>query len=411
MLQGSANGSSKFIPAFDMPETIQPDILHLEACNFVDQPMGGQLTFSRQLMKVFGSRLALVGLVGTSSEPVGCWFDKVIDGTLYRFFAFGRNKPPKRKPFIPGRLTTWFQIKRYQNRILASGIPNIIMSEHAILMALNLRAEYNLCFYNPGVDSPLSISRYPWAIRFSTLFDDIFFQSLGRKANCILAAADESAIAGLKHRAGEKLREKNIISFPTRIDTDIFHPADRLTARKRLGLPADAIIAVTTSRIHWAKGWRFLLDSFKMVHDRFPGSLLIFLGDGAEREAFAQHVLRLGLQGSVVIAGYQPPPAVAGYLQAANLFVMGSLKEGWSTVLLEALACHIPIVTTRFSSADTIVRHGVSGFVVDRDTAEFSKAMEKALNLPALAKYADSVIDRYALKNLAKDLFKVWPLI
>jgi glycosyltransferase involved in cell wall biosynthesis len=394
-----------------MTEISQPDILHLEACNFIDKPTGGQLNFSRQLIKVFGNRLALVGLSSTPSEPIGCWFDKEIEGTVYRYFAIGRDRQADSKPLVPGRLTTWLQIRRYQHRIFSIGIPNILVREHSILMALKKESGYNLCFYSPGVESPLSISRYPWAMRFSTLFDHLFFQSLGRKANCILAAADESAIAGLKHRAGGKLRGKTIVSFPTRVDTDIFHPADRLAARKKFGLPEDTIVAVTTGRIHWAKGWPFLLESFKLFLDRFPKSLLIFLGDGAEREVLEQQALALGLQESVIVAGYQSPPAIAAYLQASDLFVMGSIKEGWSTVLLEALACHLPIVTTRFSSADTIVRHGVNGLVVDRDPIKFSKAMETARYLPDTAMYAKSVIDHYALKNLACDLLRVWPLL
>lgn len=411
MLQVSADGFAKSIPDFDMPEIIQPDILHLEACNFIDKPMGGQLSFSRQLIKVLGSRLALVGWASSPCEPVGCWFNKVIDGTFYRYFAIGRERPSASKPLVPARLITWFQIKRYQNRIFSIGIPNIIIREHSILMAMDFSPGYNVCYLFPGAESPLTISRYPWAMRFSAFFDHLFFQSLNSKANCVLAAADELAIAGLKRKAGEALRVKTIVSFPTRVDTDIFHPADRSVVRKRLGLPSDAIIAVTSGRIHWAKGWSFLLESFRLFNYRFSNSLFIFLGDGAEREALKQKALSLGLQKKIIIAGYKPPATIAAYLQSSNLFVMGSLKEGWSTVLIEALACHVPIVTTRFSSADTIVRHGVNGFVLDRDPEKFSKGMERALFLPEAAKYANSVINRYALKNFAGDFLRVWPLL
>jgi glycosyltransferase involved in cell wall biosynthesis len=394
-----------------MSAIVQPDILHLEACNFVDKPMGGQLTFSRQLMKVFGSRLALVGWASAPSEPVGHWFDKNIEGTAYRYFAIGRDRPSSSKPLVPARLTACLQVRRYLPRILSIGIKNIIVEEHAILIAMNLTTPYNLCYCFPGVEAPLIVSRYPWAMKFDTVFDYLFFQSLARKANCILAAADELAIMGLKHRAGNHLKDRNILSFPTRVDTDIFHPTDRLTTRKKLGLPPDTIIAVTTGRIHWAKGWPFLLDSFRVFLDRYPGSLLIFVGDGTERDALKEKLLALGLQKNVVVTGYQPQAMTAAYIQAANLFVMGSIKEGWSTSLLEALASHVSIVTTRFSSADTIVRQGINGFVVPRDPLEFSKAMETALNLPEVAIYAKSVIDHYALKNLAHDLLRVWPLM
>jgi glycosyltransferase involved in cell wall biosynthesis len=386
-----------------------PDILHIEASNFIDKPLGGQLTFSRQLMKALGSRLALVGWA-TSSEPVGCWFNKVIDDNTYRYFAIGRDRPSANKPLVPARLTTWFQIKRYSARILSIGIPNILVEEHSVLMAINLEPWSNLCYCFPGVDAPLSVSRYSWAKHFTVLFDHLFYRSLALKANCILAAADDSAIADLKHRAGDRLINKSIIPFPTRVDTNVFHPGDRCATRKKLNLPTDAIMVVTTGRIHWAKGWEFLLESFRIFLELFPESIFVFIGDGAERGILDQKVSALGLRKNVVIAGYQPSATIAEYLQAANIFVMGSVQEGWSTSLIEALACHIPIVTTRFSSANTIVQHGVNGFVVERDEVTFANAMKTALNLEEVATYADSVIDSYALDNLANDLLRVWPI-
>lgn len=394
-----------------MSDTIRPDIIHLEACNFINKPIGGQLNFSRQLTKVLGNRLALVGWASDTSEPIGRWFDKAIDGVVYKYFAIARDGRGNRKTFVPSRLKTWFQVRRYRHAIFSIGIPNVLIREPAILMAIKMSSACNLCFYVPGLESPLKISKYSWAKYFSDIFDFLFIKSLCRKANIILAAADESAIAALKRREKKKMENKEIISFPTRVDTDIFHPGDRLSSRKELGLPADAIIVVTTGRIHWAKGWQLLIDSFGVFLRQQPGSLLVFLGDGVEREALEKHALTLGLSKNVVVAGYTPPQLVATYLQAANLFVMGSIKEGWSTVLVEALACHVPIVTTRFSSADTIVRHGVNGFLVDRDPIAFSNAMAAALQLPDVALYDNNAVNRYALDRFAQDLFKVWPLI
>ncbi|MFZ5570351.1 MAG: glycosyltransferase [Thermodesulfobacteriota bacterium] len=393
-----------------MTDLVTPDILHIESCNFIDKPAGGQLNFSRQLMKALGNRLALVGWASAPSDPIGCWFNKEIDGTVYRYFAICGDHQTDKKPLIPKRLATWFQIKKYQKRILSLGIPNILVREHAVIMALKTIPAHNLCFYFPGTEAPLSISRYSWAKRFSGIFDHLFFMALARKANCILAAADDQAIKELKRRASETLRNKAILPFPTRVDTEIFHPADKMEMRRKLSLPENKIIAVTTGRIHWAKGWRFLLDSFRLYVTRFPEAVFIYVGDGAERKQLEQYVIDLGLQEKVIAVGYQNSMKIASYLQASDLFLMGSWKEGWSTVLLEALACQIPIVTTRFSSADTIVQSGINGFVVEREPVEFSTAMEKALNLPDVASYADMVISRYSLGNLSKDLLQVWPL-
>ena len=393
----------------DMDVPLRPDILHIEACNFIDRPMGGQLNFSRQLLTAFGSRLALVGWTNDISDPVGRWFKKTIDGTRYEFFAIGRDRSNGRKPFVPERIVTWIRIKRYQRRIFSRGIQNIIVREHAVILALNVRREHHLCYCFPGVDSPLSISRYAWARHFSRLFDTVFYKALARKASVILASADDAAIMDMKRKAGSSLENREVFSFPTRVDTDIFYPGDRHKARKELGLPEDGPIVITSGRIHWAKGWSFLLDSFLVFCKRFPGSRLIFLGDGDDRAALSEKILQTSLETNVILAGHNPPEKVAAYLRASDLLVMGSFREGWSTVLVEAMACGIPIVTTRFSSAEAIVKEGVNGFVVERNDVLFAKSMEKALALEHVGAYSRQMIKNYALDTMKNDLLKIWP--
>jgi glycosyltransferase involved in cell wall biosynthesis len=391
-----------------MDKPTQPDILHLEACNFIDKPMGGQLNFSRQLLKSFGNRLALVGWASSSSEPLGCWYDKEIGGIVYKYFAIGRDRASDKKPFLPARFITWMQIKKYYNKIFSIGISNVLVREHSILMGMKNKHRLNVCFYFPGVNSPLSISRYNWAKRFSDIFDKLFFHQLPSKANCILAAADVIAISELKQKAGEVLKGIAIIPFPTRVDTSIFYPDNRLNARKKLGLQGNKIIATVSGRIHWAKGWSFLLDSFLIFTKHYPNSLLIFVGDGSDRIALEQKALSLGLEKKILLAGHNPPEKVATYLQCSDMFVMGSIKEGWSTALVEALACHIPIVTTRVSSSETIVKEGINGFIVERDPELFAAHMEKVQTLKKISEYCQKAVGKYALSNLRTDLLDVW---
>jgi len=153
------------------------------------------------------------------------------------------------------------------------------------------------------------------------------------------------------------------------------------------------------------------LESFKLFSQRHPISLLIFIGDGADKDALVRRAAEMGITENILLVGVLSPPDIATYLQCANFFVFGSHKEGWSTALLEAMACHLPIVTTRFSSADVIVQNGVNGFVLDqRDPRVFSDAMEKVLDLPRMREHQNHVIDRYALKNLEGDLLRAWRL-
>jgi glycosyltransferase involved in cell wall biosynthesis len=233
-----------------------------------------------------------------------------------------------------------------------------------------------------------------------------------KEAELVLAAADDDAIKSFKHRLDRYSRDQEIITFPTRIDDRIFHPGSRRVARNDLSLSQDATLIVTTGRITEAKGWRLLLDAFKLFSATSSESLLIFVGDGEDKSKLIDYARNLGVETRVRVTGRVAPPIVASYLRAANVFVLGSVAEGWSTSLVESLASHLPIVTTYVSSASSIVRDGINGFVVHgRDPYKFAGSISNTLGLdvPVLEMYCKNEVQKYTLARLKTDLENLWP--
>jgi glycosyltransferase involved in cell wall biosynthesis len=101
--------------------------------------------------------------------------------------------------------------------------------------------------------------------------------------------------------------------------------------------------------------------------------------------------------------------SVAEYINAADVFVLGSHTEGWSTSLVEALACGKPIVTTDVSSANDIVRNGVTGYIVkDRNPEDFNSYIDQALNLKNVHSISETIAKRYSKATLRNDLVSSW---
>ena len=70
-----------------------------------------------------------------------------------------------------------------------------------------------------------------------------------------------------------------------------------------------------------------------------------------------------------------------------DLFVLPSLWEGLSIALLEAMAAGLPVVATRVSGTDQVLRQGESGLVVEpRDEDALAEALQAVLNDPELAR-------------------------
>jgi len=95
-------------------------VLLMEGSDYETFPAGGQLTMSRSLMKLFGNRLALVGMT-RGEDPIGQWTKKQISGVPYWFFPVSSKKPSARKPFVPARLEFYLALKRYRREILSLG--------------------------------------------------------------------------------------------------------------------------------------------------------------------------------------------------------------------------------------------------------------------------------------------------
>lgn len=384
-------------------------VLFIDTLDFENFPSGGCLNFARQLLDVFGNRLCLVGIDTDNSTPLGQWVDKEINGTTYKFFAFGHRKVTAQKPFIPPRITGYFQLLHYRKAILSLGVKNVFIQNHEVMMAVYSWEWEYICFRFPGVENPLSISRYYGVGLFSKVFDRLFFNSVNH-ADVILAAADVESINAMIKRSEGKLTLDRIVQFPTRVDTSIFHPIPKDKTKKFINFPENAVVVVTSGRIHWAKGWKFLIDAFLFFSQFVPNSYLCFIGDGEDRDNLIKYAKDNGCYDRIRVTGFQTPPLVAIYLNSAKLYVSGSYIEGWSTAMIEALSCGIPIVSTKVSSAHEIVAEGYNGYVVEeRNVEKFAEAMRKALSLENVKEFSINESHKYALKYLATDFEKVFP--
>ena len=362
----------------------------------------------RSLIKVFGDNWALVGM-GDRDAVVGRWHRKEINGAQYWFFAVGRREMKAERPLVPARLSFYLKLQRFRKEILALGCSHVFTQSPESLLAISRWGMGSLVFMFPGVENPLKISRYAAARMIWPMFDRIFFPVV-RRADVLLACADEEAIDKLVQRSDGRISRDRIIRLPTCVDTQEFRPMDADALRVHLRIPTDAPVFAACGRIGWFKGWELLLDAFEILLRRRPDSHLLFIGDGEDRPRLAAAVGARSLDSRVHITGYQKHTQIARYLNVANVVVCGSFAEGWSVAMLEALACGKPLVSTNVSGVNEMIISGKNGFVVrSRSAAEFSAAMDSALDLPDATAVSTGIAQRYSMAWLGEQLGRLWP--
>jgi glycosyltransferase involved in cell wall biosynthesis len=372
-----------------------------EPCNFVDHPVGGQLSFARLVLSLYKDEIATIGYTLDPAEPVGVWFEKSENGYVrqhYNLVCIGDAGGAYK---VPRRLVFYRLVMKHRKSILKHPCRRLFVQEPSVLMALRKKDWDSICYCFPGVSSALKISRFKWAKHFSWIFDQLVFRAM-HKTKVILAAADQEAIDEMVCRSGRYLKNREIRFFPTRVDMGIFRKRQPVSREGR------SVVLVSSGRLHWAKGWDLILNSLALIKAKLDFQY-IYIGDGPDREAFLDKVQELGLTDRVSLTGYASPEQVAEHLRSADLYLMGSIVEGWPTTLVEAYATGLPMVCTKVSGAGTIISEGRNGYICDsRDPEMYSAFILKALRLNPDSVLQAVDVGRYAIETLRKDLEKVW---
>lgn len=127
-------------------------------------------------------------------------------------------------------------------------------------------------------------------------------------------------------------------------------------------------VILAVGRLHPQKGYDTLLHAFARVRQKMPCRLII-LGDGPERDALLKLAKELRLADAVSLPGFSENPFA--FMSQADAFVLSSRWEGFPNVLVEAMACGAPVVSTDCPSGPReILSGGRYGDLVPVDNVE-----------------------------------------
>jgi glycosyltransferase involved in cell wall biosynthesis len=146
----------------------------------------------------------------------------------------------------------------------------------------------------------------------------------------------------------------------------------------------DGPLLVGCGRLVEQKGFSYLIDAFAIVRERFPAAALWIIGEGPDRPALEKQIADLSLGNSARLLGFRDDPY--RYMAAADLFVLSSVFEGFGNVIVEAMACGTPVVSTDCPYGPSeIITDGVDGLLVPtRDPRALADAILRVLDDRAL---------------------------
>lgn len=162
---------------------------------------------------------------------------------------------------------------------------------------------------------------------------------------------------------------------------------DASRMRARIGIKADEKVVGMVSNIKNIKGYEYFLAAAKIIKERGHKIKFAVAGEGSDEERFKRIVDEYGLRGSLVSLGLCKD--VSSVFAIIDIFMYSSLSEGFSNVILEAMACGKPIVATDVGGTSEMLKDGYSGMLVPpRDAESLARA---TINLLENEKMADNL--------------------
>ena len=141
-------------------------------------------------------------------------------------------------------------------------------------------------------------------------------------------------------------------------------PSQEIIAEKKaeLGLLRDDKIITAIGRLHPQKGHEHLLRAAKKIIPKMQNLKFLIIGDGPMRLSLESLSERLGIKENIVFTGNRED--IKDMLYLSDLSVISSIREGFSNVVLESMACGKPLVATDVGGNNEIIIDGENGFIV-----------------------------------------------
>lgn len=228
----------------------------------------------------------------------------------------------------------------------SAGVLDAHFALYALPVALLRRSEPLVVhFHGPWAEeSRMAGRRAGAALRFC------WERALYRRADRLVTLSDAFKRV-LVERYG--IAPWRVVVVPPGVELDRFSPADRAGARARLDLPLDGWVGVTARRLVPRMGVDVLLEAWAAL----PDALLVVAGDGPELKRLVARAAEPDLAGRVRFAGRVDDATLVDCYRAANVCIVPSIAlEGYGLVVLEALACGTPVVTTDVGGLPEAIR-------------------------------------------------------
>lgn len=391
-------------------------ITHLNACDLKSVSEGGISSYLREIIKhqTKITEYRLVGVTKDNEYRAGSWIKCNLNTMHYSFLPIlsVNNDHMTYKGGIPLSIKYIISLFRYRK---------IISRTSDILHFHRLEFIFPFVWFYKREKTPLIFATVHWFPKRIEKYKkrSLLKMPLARKIyflveRYVLLFVDRIIFVSVEARDYYYKKFPHLMNkseyLPTFVDPDDFKPMDKYACRKKFSLDKEQKIILYVGRLDAPKGLDLLLNAYKLIENDSAGEhLLLLVGEGEEKGYLQELAKRLEIR-KIKFIGALPHSEISEIINCADVFTLVSKSEGMPIVLLEALACGIPAVSTDVGQVRDVVKNGYNGFVIEgRDPQAFKQKISELIQTrESLKKNCVESIRQYSSSIISEKLVALY---
>ncbi len=168
---------------------------------------------------------------------------------------------------------------------------------------------------------------------------------------------------------------------------------------------------ISVGNLNDNKNMRDVIKAFAVFQRKYENAQLNIFGKGPEEENLKNLIQNLNLEGKIDLKGEVPNHLLNEYFNKADIFILASKSETFGVVLIEAIACGIPVISTKSGGPEDIVSSDNGVLVELNDVNAFANAMKNMyINLKKYNKkmMSENCRRQYSSNTIGKKIENVY---
>lgn len=226
------------------------------------------------------------------------------------------------------------------------------------------------------------LKKKPLILTWHEVWDDYWKYYLGWKGN--LGRIIESIVSKLSrhHVVVSERTKKRLLKINPEANISVVPNAIKLDLIDSVKPTKEKYDLIYAGRLLPHKNVDLIIKAVRLLTHEFPKIKCLIIGKGPEKKKLMNFAEKLGISENIIFKDFLPKEEdVYAHMKSSKIFVFPSILEGFGIVVIEAMACGLPVigVSHKWNAAKDIINENKAGFVVNSSAEEIAEKIKYLL--------------------------------